>query len=181
MSWLSDFLSTLKPSSREEHFWAKIAGEEELENDTIPSSREEGFMYKIAQKIQGGSLPDASEASEGDVLTIDDGEPVWAAGGGGSGGGVLMVTDTNGTLDKTMGEIQDAYLAGKRVIISVDNNDKDVIGIIPVQAGKGDYFGRIRTYETVVINQRMVFFQSYYSTFGETEEAVRNAYPAIGE
>ena len=56
MSWLSDFLSALKPSSREEHFWAKIAGEEELENDIIPSSREEGFMYKIAQKTQSGGV-----------------------------------------------------------------------------------------------------------------------------
>ena len=54
MSWLSDFLEHLKPSCRWEHFMAKIAGEEELENDYIPSSREEGFLYKIAQKTNSG-------------------------------------------------------------------------------------------------------------------------------
>ena len=79
MSWLSE----LKWSNRREHLYAMIAGEAELD-ETVPSTydRKQGFLYKIAQKIQGGSLPDASEASEGDVLTIDDGEPVWAAGGG---------------------------------------------------------------------------------------------------
>lgn len=65
MSWLSDFLDRLKPSCREEHFWAKIAGEEELENDIIPSSREEGFAYKIAQRLSemeaGGSGGGSSE------------------------------------------------------------------------------------------------------------------------
>lgn len=34
-----------------------------------------------------------------------------AKGGGGSGGGVLVVTDTNGTLDKTWQEIYDADFA----------------------------------------------------------------------
>lgn len=112
MSWLSDFLDRLNPSSREEHFWAKIAGEEELENDIIPSSREEGFMYKIAQKIQGGSLPDASEASEGDVLTIDDGEPVWAVGGGGAVYATFTENGGTWTCDKTYAELKAAYDSG---------------------------------------------------------------------
>lgn len=80
MSWLSDFLERLKPSSREEHFWAKIAGEEPLENEYIPSSREEGFMYKVAQNVNGiVGLPDASEAADGSVLTVVDGEIEWVA------------------------------------------------------------------------------------------------------
>jgi hypothetical protein len=36
--------------------------------------------------------------------------------GGGSGGGVLVVTDTDGTLDKTWQEIHDAMLAGGAVL-----------------------------------------------------------------
>lgn len=36
--------------------------------------------------------------------------------GGGSGGGVLVVTDTNGTLDKTWQEIHDAMLSGGAVV-----------------------------------------------------------------
>jgi hypothetical protein len=35
-----------------------------------------------------------------------------ASGGGGSGDGVLVVTDTDGTLDKTWQEIHDAFVAG---------------------------------------------------------------------
>lgn len=41
----------------------------------------------------GGGLPDTSEASEGDVLSIDsNGDPAWAPP---SGGGVVMVTTTS--------------------------------------------------------------------------------------
>lgn len=44
----------------------------------------------------GGGLPDYSEASEGDVLSIDsNGDPAWAASSGGGGGGVVMVTTTS--------------------------------------------------------------------------------------
>lgn len=37
-------------------------------------------------------------------------------GGGGSGGGVLVVTDTEGTLNKTWQEIHDAMLVGGAVV-----------------------------------------------------------------
>lgn len=42
------------------------------------------------------------------------------SGGGGSGGGVLVVTDTNGTLDKTAGEIFAAAELGGACIKNVD-------------------------------------------------------------
>lgn len=42
----------------------------------------------------------------GEVIAL-----IKAFGGGGSGGGVLVVTDTNGTLDKTWQEIYDADFA----------------------------------------------------------------------
>lgn len=76
MSWLSDFLSALKPSSREEHFWAKIAGEEELENEYLPSSREEGFMYKIAEKVSAGG--EAGYAVEETKTAVYDGSATAA-------------------------------------------------------------------------------------------------------
>ena len=45
--------------------------------------------------------------------------------GGGSGGGVLVVTDTDGTLDKTWQEIHDAGFA-----VSVNNEDGKTINYI---------------------------------------------------
>ena len=65
------------------------------------------------------SLPEVDSEDNGKVLTVVDG--AWAAAsGGGSGGGVLVVTDTDGTLDKTWQEIYDAMLSGGAVI-SADN------------------------------------------------------------
>ena len=61
------------------------------------------------------SLPEVDSEDNGKVLTVVDG--AWAAAnGGGSGGGVLVVTDTDGTLDKTWQEIHDALLIGGVVI-----------------------------------------------------------------
>ena len=96
-------------------------------------------------------------------------------GGDGSGGGVLMVTDTNRTLDKTMGEIQDAYLAGKRVIINTGMIARDVIGVAPVELGRTGYSGVVETYNYDSINQMLILKR--YPVSGETEEAARNAYP----
>ena len=39
------------------------------------------------------------------------------SGGGGSGGGVLVVTDTDGTLDKTWQEITDSWMSQKIVAL----------------------------------------------------------------
>lgn len=50
-----------------------------------------------------GGLPDYSEANDGDVLEIENGEPAWAAPGW-----ILICTETNGALDKTWQEIYDA-------------------------------------------------------------------------
>ena len=125
MSWLSE----LRWSTRLEHLYAMIAGEAELD-ETVPSTydRKQGFLYKIAQKIQGGSLPDASEASEGDVLTIDDGEPVWAAGGGGNFVvTVTMTSETVGTADKSSAEIAAALAAGQNVFAFLPNDEMNAV------------------------------------------------------
>lgn len=58
----------------------------------------------------------------------------WAEGG--SGGGVLVVTDTDGTLDKTWQEIHDAMLSGGAVIQTGETN---VGTVISVGAGLNQY------------------------------------------
>ena len=65
------------------------------------------LLSDIAGGGSGGGLPDYSEANDGDVLTIDNGEPAWAAPGGGSSN-ILLVTNDDGVLDKTWQEIYDA-------------------------------------------------------------------------
>lgn len=121
MSWLSE----LKWSNRLEHLYAMIAGEEELD-ESVPSTydRKQGFLFHIAEKIQGGTLPDASEASDGDVLTIADGDPAWAAPSGGGGQFLVTITPTgedSGTSDKSYSEIAAAAEAGQGVVAVLYN------------------------------------------------------------
>lgn len=74
--------------------------------DIISSEKLNKLEAGVEQAIE---LPDTTGASDGDVLTLDNGEPTWAAPSGG-GGGVLVVTmdATTATLDKTWQEIMDA-------------------------------------------------------------------------
>ena len=53
-------------------------------------------------------------------------------GGGGTGGGVLVVTDTDGTLDKTWQEIHDAMLSGGAVISAYDGAELYVVAYAAV-------------------------------------------------
>jgi hypothetical protein len=128
-------------------------------------------------------LPAVGATDKGKTLQTNatTGAPEWAEASGG-GGGVLMVTDTGGTLDKTMGEIQDAYLAGKRVIINTSDGSvaRDVIGINPIFRGKSTYEGVVETYFIGNVNSQFAIFLLTYNVFGEeTEEAARNAYPVF--
>ena len=54
---------------------------------------------------------------------------------GGGGGGVLVVTDTDGTLDKTWTEIKNAMLAGGAVVVIGD----DARAVANAYMGKSDY------------------------------------------
>ena len=58
------------------------------------------------------------------------------SGGGGSGGGVLVVTDTDGTLNKTWQEIHDADFA---VVTWEDATDKYTRPVSSLYADDGDY------------------------------------------
>lgn len=55
--------------------------------DIISSEKLNKLEAGVEQAIE---LPDISGASDGDVLTLDNGEPTWAAPSG--GGGVLIAT-----------------------------------------------------------------------------------------
>lgn len=85
----------------------------------------EGELWEeeIAENGGGSSLPDYSEASDGDVLSIEDGEPAWKT----PSSGALYVTITALpdpetqeltiiTSDKTYAEIDAAMTAGTPVI-----------------------------------------------------------------
>lgn len=83
------------------------------------TNRQEEWYEEIVDSMASGGLPDTTSASFGDVLALNNNkEAVWATPS--SGGGVLVVTDTDGTLDKTWQEIHGAMLSGGAVI-STDN------------------------------------------------------------
>lgn len=63
----------------------------------------------------GGGLPEITEADEGKFLGVVSGEAAWATAGG--GGGVLIITNTEGTLNKTAQEISSAFLAGVQCLV----------------------------------------------------------------
>lgn len=67
----------------------------------------------------GAGLPEVTSEDNGDVLTVVEGE--WAKAAP-TGGGVLVVTDTEGTLNKTWQEINDAKFA---------------VAIVPPPVGEG--------------------------------------------
>lgn len=64
----------------------------------------------------GSGLPDWSEASDGDVLAIEDGAPAWKEQSGG-GDGTFAITLNGSTKDKTDAEIIEAVEAGKTIVI----------------------------------------------------------------
>ena len=118
---------TIIESGYNPHFGDKA----ELPNGTVyvrHSDDYQGEKWELAKSSGGGSgsdLPDYSEASDGDVLSIEDGEPAWKELSGG-GGGVFIVTisveydEETGTMafsaDKTFAEIDAAHEAGKPII-----------------------------------------------------------------
>lgn len=80
-------------------------------------------------------LPDTTGASVGDVLGLDDNKnPAWITPS--SGGGVLVVTDTDGALDKTWQEIHDAF---PLVYLSTDITKFQITGIVQPERESDPY------------------------------------------
>lgn len=73
-------------------------------------------------------LPAVTDVDAGKVLTVNN-SGVWAAQTPASGGGVLVVTDTDGTLDKTWQEIHDAMLVGGVVLSLGDTRAAIISGV----------------------------------------------------
>ena len=111
---MTDEITLDAPETRLERFLAAAAGVEGITLDE-PETRIERYLYKIAQG--SGGVPAVEDADKGKFLHANEstGDLEWATAGG-SGGGVLVVTDTDGTLDKTWQEIKDAILSGGVVI-----------------------------------------------------------------
>ena len=72
-------------------------------------------LNKIENGIVSGGLPSVTSTDNGDVLTVVEG--AWAkATPTGGGGGVLVVHETNGALDKTWSEINEAVCTSGALI-----------------------------------------------------------------
>lgn len=81
----------------------------------INENQKNAFTQSVMGDSEGGGgIPPITEADEGKVLTVDDGEPVWAEGGGGS---AFIANDVSGVLDKKAGELLEAYENGSQLFI----------------------------------------------------------------
>lgn len=88
----------LDPKTRKEHLMGKISGNPNAEEITDPRTREEYFLKDIEEAAGGGSAPF--------VVTLTP-----------------TAADMSGTMDRTVGEIYEAYQAGKRIVFKVDGGN----------------------------------------------------------
>lgn len=88
---------TVKAVTRLQKFLAAIAGDGVAPN---PITDKEKLLHNIAENVNNG---------------------------GGSGGGVLVVTDTDGTLDKTWTEIYNGMASGVVVITNDTTNERTIV------------------------------------------------------
>lgn len=105
------------------------------ENITIGGIKWDGsaWDYTNAGQSGGGGLPPVTASDAGKVATVDDsGE--WVAANPSSGGGVLVVTDTEGTLDKTWQEIHDAFPN-----VYITEEDGKMFTILTIYGDRGEY------------------------------------------
>ena len=111
-----------------------------ISDDVVQALDNVAFIYggKV-YGVSGSSLPDYSEASDGDVLAIEDGAPAWTTPSGG-GGGVLVVTfggDYGLTPDKTTAEIAAAASAGQLVVFKWSREGGVFVGIADITLSNG--------------------------------------------
>ena len=133
---MTDDITLDAPKTRIERFLAAAAGVEGITLDE-PETRIERYLYMIAQG--SGGVPAVEDADKGKYLHANEstGDLEWETPGG-SGGGVLVVTDTDGTLDKTWQEIHDAMLSGGAVVYNElpFPNARSVLGFFENSNGK---------------------------------------------
>lgn len=112
----------------------------ELADDCIAAIKGISFIGSDGDPIvpSGGGLPDYSEASDGDVLSIDSGEPAWKPGG------ALVVTFGGGeglTPDKTTAEIAAAASSGQLVVFKWSLQGDVFVGIADITLSNGSMTG----------------------------------------
>lgn len=111
-----------------------------VSDDAVQAMNGLTFIYggKIYNVVPSG-LPDSSEASQGDVLTIGSSGPEWDAPSGGGDVFVVTLTEVEGYLwqsDKTASEIVNAAKADKLVLVTCA-----IDGVAYCGAAKVDYSG----------------------------------------
>lgn len=122
-----------------------------------------GFLYDegdelITRKEDVGGLPDTSEASAGDVLSLDsDKEPVWSAPSGGGGGFGILIDATgeytpvtfnedtySGTpISGSLADYIDAVESGKMLIIVTEPNEGVKVYSYPVYSNPVEAYNLI--------------------------------------
>ena len=122
-------------------------------------------------------LPTPTSEDVGKVPTVQEDGSYALANAGGSNA-PLICTDTEGTLDKTMNEIQTAYLAGTPVFVIVNDGRFDTYSsvalLIPVQSyevpgGATRYMGAVYSSEDMET--------PYHVMSDNTESECLAAYP----
>lgn len=114
-------MKNLTPITRKEMFMAKAAGQEVTTPE--PITREEMFLSDIAEHEEGQS------------------------GGGSSGGGALRVIDTNGTLNVTYNDLNNALQNGiLPYILSEDSGEVSVRVIDSIGTFNGMYGAQLNDF-----------------------------------
>lgn len=108
------------------------------DNITIGGIAWNGSAWDFSNAGQSGvgsSLPTPTASDIGKVATVVNNEGTYEYGleTPSSGGGVLVVTDTDGTLDKTWQEIHDAMLVGGAAVVVGD--DAYAVGVCSTEKG----------------------------------------------
>lgn len=107
----------------------------------IPQTRKEVFYNAI---LNGGDTPTPVTREEMYLAEI-----AKNGSGGGGGGGGLLVTDTDGTLDKKAGEIYAAVEAGGSAMLKTTypNDDVEINSIFAsIKGANGNYSFYVYTY-----------------------------------
>ena len=96
-----------------------------LTDDCIAALKGITFLYggKAVVPAGGSGLPDYSEASDGDVLSIENGAPAWKPASGGVFAFKVTLLDMvsgEAVCNKTANEILAAYKAGMTMVCTID-------------------------------------------------------------
>lgn len=138
--------------------------------DTFTCASDTGYPTSATlNDVKPAELPAVTDVDAGKVLTVNN-SGVWVAANPSSGGGALVVTDTDGTLDKTWQEIYDAAENGiptARRVVEEDNILYNWLSaVFKETSGEEDTF-------YVDFGNEGVNFEQYSSDSA-------NGYPAIG-